>query len=167
MTGSLDHVKNLDEVFDEVESQLNSKYQRWGLVAKNTEFGGGLDIVIKQEGDKGAEQKRIQLTRKCGIARQIVAVKRLLNEKLGESRMDCDKNSFNSGQECSVKWKDGNWYRGRFLGYCGLDREECCVLLVDYGNLYVTKVQNVRSAIYGERIPALPPSHPPPLPAPT
>ena len=41
MTGSLDHVKNLDEVFDEVESQLNSKYQRWGLVAKNTEFGGG------------------------------------------------------------------------------------------------------------------------------
>ena len=94
-------------------------------------------------------------------------LKRLLNEKLGESRMDCDKNSFNSGQECSVKWKDGNWYRGRFLGYCGLDREECCVLLVDYGNLYVTKVQNVRSAIYGERIPALPPSHPPPLPAPT
>ena len=86
-------------------------------------------------------------------------LKRLLKEKFGGSKGEiCDRNSFHSGQECSVRWKDGNWYRGRFLRYGitevgEIDTEKCHLLLVDYGNLYVASVTDVRSAIYGERIP--------------
>ena len=49
----------------------------WTLVAKNELFGGPSDaIVVKEEGEEGVRQKRILQARRCGIARQILEVKR-------------------------------------------------------------------------------------------
>ena len=83
-------------------------------------------------------------------------LRRLLNEKLLGSEPDCEADSYRERQEVSVRWKDDCWYRGSFLAYCGIDDifDNARVLLVDFGNVYVVNVvTDLRSAIYGERVP--------------
>ena len=92
--------------------------------------------------------------------RTIRTIKKILNEKLRDSRPDCAKENFKEQQEVCVRWKDGDWYRGRFLGYQSSrdgDSEtydKAVVLLVDYGNMYLATVTtDLRSTIYAERVP--------------
>jgi len=78
----------------------------------------------------------------------------LLNAKLSNSLPDKATNNMNPAQECSARWKDGNWYRARFLKYLDPQKEFSLVLLVDFGNLCSVKTkEEVRTAIYAHRIP--------------
>ena len=54
-----------------------------------------------------------------------------------------------------VRWKDGLWYRARFIEYIGGDPEvgEAVVLLVDYGNTFKVEVQDLRRTLYCQNIP--------------
>ena len=56
-------------------------------------------------------------------------------------------------QECCARWRDGNWYRARFIKYLDKEHQRCFVVLVDYGNIYQVGVENIRCQIYGQRIP--------------
>jgi len=80
-------------------------------------------------------------------------LRRLLNEKFSDSQPDCQVRKLRPMDECCVRWRDGNWYRARFIKYFDTDQQEGLVMLVDYGNLYQVEVEDIRSIIYGERIP--------------
>jgi hypothetical protein len=75
----------------------NNEFRCWNLVAKNVDFGAEADTIVKLEGDLGKEQKRIKHARKCGIARQIVEVKR------GEKSVDGDESISEDGMIVMAK----------------------------------------------------------------
>ena len=75
-------------------------------------------------------------------------LRRLLNEKFINSEAS-------PLQECAVQWRDGNWYRARFIKYLDTDTDQKIglVVLVDYGNMYQVKLKNIRTEIYADKIP--------------
>jgi len=81
-------------------------------------------------------------------------LKRLLNEKFNNSEACLEKN-LSPLQECAVQWRDGNWYRARFIKYLDTetDQKRGLVVLVDYGNMYQVRLKDIRTEIYAERIP--------------
>ena len=148
---TIDESLDLSREFDYVIPAECSDYFHW----LDPEIPGCTEFEARATHVDSAGQIYLQLHSQRETVR---ILRRLLDEKCTGTNMDCDRNSFRSGQECCVRWKDGNWYRGRFLRYSTtedgeIDTEICHVLLVDYGNLYVASVMDVRSAIYGERIP--------------
>ena len=44
-------------------------------------------------------------------------LRHLLNEKLRDSPPDDEESPMKEGQSCCVRWRNGSWYRGRFLRY--------------------------------------------------
>ena len=48
-------------------------------------------------------------------------------------------------QECCARWRDGNWYRARFIKYLDKEHQRCFVVLVDYGNIYQVGVEGWKS----------------------
>merc|ERR1719431_876580 len=81
-------------------------------------------------------------------------LKRLFNEKFNNSEA-CLEKDLAPLQECAVKWRDGNWYRARFIKYLDVetDQKRGLVVLVDYGNMYQVRLKDIRTEIYAERIP--------------
>ena len=84
--------------------------------------------------------------------RTVRVLRQLLNEKFSESEPDLAK-TLSPLQECCARWRDGNWYRARFIKYLDKEHQRCFVVLVDYGNIYQVGVENIRCQIYGQRIP--------------
>jgi len=78
----------------------------------------------------------------------------LLNEKFNNS-VACLEKNLAPLQECAVQWRDGNWYRARFIRYLDseTDQKRGLVVLVDYGNMYLAKLKDIRAEIYADRIP--------------
>ena len=78
----------------------------------------------------------------------------LLNEKFINSESSLDKD-LKPLQECAVQWRDGNWYRARFIKYLDTDTDQKrgLVVLVDYGNMYQVKLKKIRTEIYADKIP--------------
>ena len=80
-------------------------------------------------------------------------LRRLLNEKFVNSEAGGEPD-LAPLQECAVKWRDGSWYRARFIKYLDNGTEKRgLVVLVDYGNMYQVKLENIRTEIYAENIP--------------
>jgi len=82
-------------------------------------------------------------------------VRRLLQEKFFSSEPDCDPASWRKLQECVVRWRDGLWYRARFIDYVGGDPGvgQAVVLLVDYGDTFMVEVEDLRRTLYCQNIP--------------
>ena len=86
----------------------------------------------------------------------IAALRRLLDEKFMNSLPDEDVRPMVEGQACCVKWRDGSWFRGRFLNYIDSSKKSGHFLLVDYGNIFVANIkEDVRREIYAEKVPIL------------
>jgi len=81
-------------------------------------------------------------------------LRRLLIEKFSNTESVLCK-ELKPSQECCVRWRDGCWYRARFIQYLdtGMEQKRCLVVLVDYGNMYQVLMRDVRTEIYAEKIP--------------
>ena len=73
------------------------------------------------------------------------------------SKPDCDPASWRRMEECVVKWRDGKWYRARFIDYVGGDQVlgEAVVLLVDFGDTYLVLLEHLRRTLFCQNIPIL------------
>eukprot|EP00092_Neocalanus_flemingeri_P018228 GFUD01019728.1.p1 GENE.GFUD01019728.1~~GFUD01019728.1.p1 ORF type:complete len:707 (-),score=233.78 GFUD01019728.1:80-2200(-) len=80
-------------------------------------------------------------------------IRKLLNEKFSSSEPELPAIKLSHMQECCVRWRDGNWYRARFVKYLDTEEQECLVVLVDYGNMFRVKEEDIRRTIYCEHIP--------------
>jgi len=82
-------------------------------------------------------------------------VRKLLNEKFSNSQPDSSPSKLRHSQECCARWRDGNWYRARFIKSLDVDTEEreSLVVLVDYGNMFRVREEDIRRTIYGQNIP--------------
>ena len=96
----------------------------------------------------------VQLHENRNIVRTLES---LLNEKFSNSSSDCALDSFQPGQMCcarSLRWSQaGTWYRARFLRYDS-QMELAVVFLIDYGDITMVNTSDLRSTIYGERVPS-------------
>ena len=82
----------------------------------------------------------------------VKVVRQLLDEKFRHSCPEERRESLREGQECCVLWKDKSWYRARLV-QLHQDEDEAGVYLVDYGNYYRVKLENIRSEVYAQQIP--------------
>ena len=94
-----DESRDWSREFDYViAAESNNKFQ-W----LDPELPGSRKFKARATHVDSAGQIYLQLQSQRETVR---VLKRLLKEKFGgsSSSMDCDRNSFHSGQECSVKW---------------------------------------------------------------
>ena len=88
--------------FDYIIAAESSKEFQW----LDLELPGSRKFKARATHVDSAGQIYLQLQSKRETVR---VLKRLLKEKFGGLKGEiCDRNSFHSGQECSVRWKDGN-----------------------------------------------------------
>ena len=80
-------------------------------------------------------------------------IRKLLNEKFSSSQPDTPARKLRHSQECCARWWDGNWYRARFIKYLDTEEQESLVVLVDYGNMFSVREEDIRRTIYGQHIP--------------
>jgi len=93
----------------------------------------------------------VQFTSKRQSVRPVEVVKQLLNEKFRNISRDEGRGTLQQGQSCCVLWRDDNWYRAIVVNI-SQDRE-AMVYLVDFGNFYQAKLENIRPEIFAQRIP--------------
>ena len=84
---------------------------------------------------------------------EVRALRSLLAEKFDGSAPDSPPGGFREGQAVVVRWEDERWHRATFLSY--REPTKASVVLVDYGDVFVAKVTELRATIYGERVPVL------------
>ena len=82
----------------------------------------------------------------------VMVIKQLLDEKFRNSSHDESRGGpLQEGQECCVLWLDSSWYRARIIKL--IEDDTAVVFLVDFGNLYRAKVENIRPEVFAQNIP--------------
>ena len=105
-------------------------------------------IFVDQSGQISIQLASLKFT--------IAALRRLLDEKFMNSLPEEDVRPMVEGQACCVKWRDGSWFRGKFVNYVDSSKKSGHILLVDYGNIFVANIkEDVRREIYAEKVPIL------------